>query len=576
MAIETVSAPEAAPATAPASVQPPKKKKMNKKQRIKTIVGASIAAVVVIVGAFLVWKFAFSDSKASGNILTDFATRGTITNKVTGSGFARANKSATITLGAAGIVQEVFVKPGQMVQQGDPLFVIQSAAAEEALLAARESLQKQQEGMVTMNKELATLEQSRADLTVKAPHAGKLTEVSATVVGDHLTSGTKIGVLVDDTRLKLSLYYSYAFENAFKVGQTVDISVPSAMTTLRGTVEAVNKVERIVPEGGKTFEVVFVVKNPGTMTAGMAATASAKTADGTQILPYESGTFAYYKTTTISAKTDGPVEQVKGLMNYAAMTEGQVILVQGTQDIETKLTAKREQVAAANKTLEDAAKKVTDAQKALADFSAVAPMSGTVVDCALMAGNEVASGLQAITISDNAIMTIDIKVDERNVKYVKAGMNIEFQGYDGGSYMGTVDSIAVVGKNENGVTTYPAVVKVDNAGGTLMAGMGLEYSFVAAESMDCIIIPLQCVKTLPGDVTAVWLKAPSKPENALELTEDIARDVPAGFYAVPVTLGLADNSNVEITEGLNEMDEIYTNVMPAGADGGMGGGMMVG
>ncbi|MEG0321321.1 MAG: efflux RND transporter periplasmic adaptor subunit, partial [Oscillospiraceae bacterium] len=370
--------------------------------------------------------------------------------------------------------------------------------------------------------------------------------------------------------------YSYAFENAFKVGQSVDISVPAAMTTLRGTVEAVNKVERIVPEGGKTFEVVFVVKNPGTMTAGMAATAAVKTADGTQILPYESGTFAYYKTTTISAKTDGPVEQVKGLMNYAAMTEGQVILVQGTQDIETKLTAKREQVAAANKTLEDAAKKVTDAQKALADFSAVAPMSGTVVDCVLMPGNEVASGLQAITISDNAIMTIDIKVDERNVKYVKAGMNIEFQGYDGGSYMGTVDSIAVVGKNENGVTTYPAVVKVDNAGGTLMAGMGLEYSFVAAESMDCIIIPLQCVKTLPGDVTAVWLKAPSKPENALELSEDIARDVPAGFYAVPVTLGLADNSNVEITEGLNEMDEIYTNVMPAGADGGMGGGMMVG
>ncbi|MEG1579425.1 MAG: HlyD family efflux transporter periplasmic adaptor subunit, partial [Oscillospiraceae bacterium] len=237
---------------------------------------------------------------------------------------ARANKSATITLGAAGIVQEVFVKPGQMVQEGDPLFVIQSAAAEEALLAARESLQKQQEGMVTMNKELATLEQSRADLTIKAPHAGKLTEVAATVVGDHLTSGTKIGVLVDDTRLKLSLYYSYAFENAFKVGQTADISVPSAMTTLRGTVEAVNKVERIVPEGGKTFEVVFVIKNPGTMTAGMAATASVKAADGTPILPYESGTFAYYKTTTISAKTDGSVEQVKGLMNYAAMTEGQV------------------------------------------------------------------------------------------------------------------------------------------------------------------------------------------------------------------------------------------------------------
>src|SRR5699024_6766230 len=103
-----------------------------------------------------------------------------------------------------------------------------------ALKTAQEALTAQQEAMSTLNQEMADLQKSRGDLTITAPHGGKLTEVADVKVGDPMTSGTQIAVLVDDTRLKLSLYYSYAYENDISVGQTAEISIPATMTTITG------------------------------------------------------------------------------------------------------------------------------------------------------------------------------------------------------------------------------------------------------------------------------------------------------------------------------------------------------
>ncbi len=42
---------------------------------------------------------------------------------------------------------------------------------------------------------------------------------------------------MDDTRLKLSVYLSYAYEHSVWVGQKVSVSVPRGMSTLDGAVE---------------------------------------------------------------------------------------------------------------------------------------------------------------------------------------------------------------------------------------------------------------------------------------------------------------------------------------------------
>ena len=54
---------------------------------------------------------------------------GAINSVVDGSGLVKAKNSETISLTTAGTVMDVFVEEGQQVEQGDPLFTIDSPNA---------------------------------------------------------------------------------------------------------------------------------------------------------------------------------------------------------------------------------------------------------------------------------------------------------------------------------------------------------------------------------------------------------------------------------------------------------------
>ena len=79
------------------------------------------------------------------------------------------------------------------------------------------------------------------------------------------------------------------------------------MGTYTGTVEKINKVRFISPEGAVHFEAVLVFDNPGTLTAGMDASATLTASDGSAIYPYENGKTEYYETREIVTKAAGPV-----------------------------------------------------------------------------------------------------------------------------------------------------------------------------------------------------------------------------------------------------------------------------
>ena len=91
-----------------------------------------------------------------------------------------------------------------------------------------------------------------AALTLTAPYAGKLLETAQLTVGDEV-SGQKVATLVDDTRMRLTQYFSYAYEGELYAGQTVQVSIPALMATVEGTVEKVHMVKRVTSEGSELF-----------------------------------------------------------------------------------------------------------------------------------------------------------------------------------------------------------------------------------------------------------------------------------------------------------------------------------
>lgn len=551
----------AAPTQTPAPPQKPQKSKeqlQKQRKRIKSMIAAVIILAVLGVGGFFLYRFLTAQDSAESQIQSQVAEISSIQSTVQGSGNAKAKESAAIALTQGGTVQEVFVAAGDTVTKGQPLYTIRSQAAEDEVTTA-------QEKVTNLQKDMADLIKKANNLTVRAPFAGKLVEVSEFQTDQKVTEGASVCTLANDKKFKLSLYFSYAYENDISVGQAVEVSIPAVMASFPGTVEKINKVSYISPEGSVYFEVIVVFDNPNTLTEGMTASATLTAADGAAIYPYQNGTTEYYEVRKIVTESQGPVLS-QNLLRYANVNAGDALLVLGSDTIDSDIRAMQKEI-------DDATTKLTEAQKALANFNATAPIDGTVTSCTLTPGTEVKSGDTVITISNNAKMVVQITVDDRNISFVQPGMTVDLTDYNGNVFTGTVSSIDMsIGENSsNGMTSYPVTLDVDNSAGTLLAGMWLDYSFVASQSDQCVVVPMQAVKYVSDadgkTSSVVFIQAEEKPENAVEL--DIPEAEPGqtptypteadGYYPVSVTTGLSDNYNVEIKEGLQGGETVFVN-----------------
>lgn len=630
--VQTPVAPQAPAAPAGGKKGPATHEQKQKRRKlIRRCITLAVVAAIAAGGWYLLKKFVFKDdTDAVGEPMTQMVSRGSIQSTVTGMGNARAKNSAVITPDAGYTVLELFVNEGDTVEEGQLLYNLDDSAAQEAVQSAQANVLKAQEAVDDLNRELDKLYEDVANLNITAPHDGKLsgvkTGVGAIKVGDDLGEGTVIATIINDTKLRLHLYYSWSYEGQIQVGQQAKVSVPSAMADYPATVEQVNYVRRIVPEGSVTFEVIFVMDNPGTLTEGVVASATLTGADGSPIYPYESGTLEYFETTELTAKVAGPVEYVN-LMNYADVKAGQSLVKLGDKDQQSKIASKRTSIREQQKSVDNALEALEEAQEKLDNYHAVSPIAGRVLSLGGLAiGQEVSSGSQ-IQIADTSTMMVDISVDERNVGFVSVGMGVDLQDMMGNYYFGTVETVALTAKSENGMASFPATVVVDNPEGSLMSGSYVDYTFIASQSDNCLVVPIQAVKNVslahlqadggdamgedgmmdmgdgslmvPEDAIPEAMVAPmgggvmimdggssmgpsafaGKGDTAAvcfvkgEDTEgrgiepDPSWEMPEGFFAVQVETGLNDESNVEIKSGLNEGDEVFIGYMTNSAWG---------
>jgi HlyD family secretion protein len=523
------------------------KKKLSRKTRRRIIRWAVILAVLIVLAVILA-KTLGGKSEGESEIITDMVQYGAITSTVEGSGLPKAKKSETITLTTAGTVQEVLVTEGQQVTAGTPLFVVDSEAARTAVEKAREDVEGRE-------KQLSVLQKDLAGLNLTAPHAGKIMlgeDAPQLQPGEEVVKGTVVAELNDDTKMRLEQYYSYAYAGDLYVGQKVEVSIPALMSTVTGTVEAVHMVSRITPEGSKLFAAEIVLENEGVLAKDMAASAVVNV-DGEMVYPYEPGKLEYYRTTTLKTTVNGTV-LANHLVNYLQVSAGQLLVQIDGEDSESEIFTVQQG-------LEDARKALETAQKNLDNCNAVAPIDGTVMSLAIQNGQEVEANTAVITIADTSVILVEATVDERNISYVKPGMPVEIDQW-GNKFIGIVESVSLNSEAENGVASYPFVIAVDNPDGSMMTGSYISYSMVASENDNCLVVPIQCVKSVPlEDGTAadvVYVKADDRPENAIEVSIPVEGVPEKGFWPVPVEIGLSDQYNVEIKSGLEEGMEVFT------------------
>ncbi len=551
--------PETAPEQAQEAPQTPavplkeRWRAMPRKKRRRIIRWTAILLVLAILAAILLKVFGGKGGDAQ--VVTDVVQYGSITSVVENSGLTKAKSSETITLTTTGTVMDVLVAEGEKVTAGTPLFVVESPAAETAVQKARSNVEGYE-------KQLAQAQKDLAGLNFSAPFAGKIMlkdEHPDLQVGDEVAKGAAVAELNDDTRLRLEQYYSYAYAGDLYVGQSVNVSIPALMTSIPGTVEAVHMVSRITPEGSKLFSAEIVVNNEGSLTAEMAASATV-TVGGETVYPYEPGKLEYYRSTTLTTTVGGTV-LANNLVNYLQVSAGQVLLQIDAQQSESDLFTIQQNLETAKADLEAA-------EKNLANCKATAPIDGMVIGLTMQPGDEIAANTAVVTISDTSAILVSANVDERNISYIKPGMPVELDQW-GTPAFGTVETVSLSSTVNNGVATYPITISVDNSEGTIQVNSYINFKITASENDNCLVLPLQCVRKISQEdgttVDVVFVKG-SRPENAIE-TPMLEEEIPSGFWAVPVEIGISDNSNVEIKSGVEEGTEVFTQIQSIQAYG---------
>lgn len=564
--LENLEQEQAVPAAAPAmeaaeaeSAAPVKEKtglrqrwqEMPRKKRRKYIrLLAAVLVLAILAGVLL--KLFGGQGGGDSQVVTDIVQYGAITSTVQGSGLTKAKSSETITLTTAGTVVDVLVNEGDTVTAGTPLFTIDSPAAESAVQKARSDVEGYE-------KQLSQAQKDIAGLNLSPSYPGKLMETVTLNPGDPISKGQKVAVLSDDTRLRLEQYYSYAYAGDLYAGQKVNVSIPAMMTSIPGTVEAVHMVSRITPEGSKLFSADIIVENEGALTAEMVASATV-TVGGETVYPYEAGKLEYYRTGDLVSTVDGTVIS-SSLVDYLQVTPGQVLVRIDGEESESQLFTIQQSLDAARAELETA-------EKNLANCNATAPIDGMVIGLTILPGDEIAANTTVVTISDTSVITVSANVDERNISYIKPGMPVDLDQW-GTPGFGTVETVSLSSTVNNGVATYPITIAADNADGSLQVNSYVDYTITASENDNCLILPLQCVRTVTQEdgtsLSVVFVKG-DRPDNAVD-TPMMDEEIPSGFWAVPVEIGISDNFHVEIKSGVEEGDEVFTQMQTMEAYG---------
>ena len=521
-------------------------KGMHKKKRRRIIRWVVFLLVVAAAVAAYLKFFGGKEAEGEGEVVVDVVQYGAITSMVEGSGLTKAKNSETITLTTAGTVMDVYVTEGQTVMAGDPLFSVDSPAAQTAVEKARSSVEGYQ-------KQLSTAQKDIAGLNLSPTYPGKLMDTITLNPGDTISKGQKVAVLADDTRLRLEQYYSYAYADSLKVGQSIDVSIPALMSTVTGYVDTVHMVSRITPEGSKLFSAEIIIENEGALTAEMLASATA-VVNGEMVYPYEPGKLEYYRVGDLCSTVSGTVVS-SNLVDYLQVAPGQVLVQIDGEESESELFTIQQ-------SLEAAQEELRIAEENLANCNAVAPIDGKVIGLSASVGMEIPANTTMVTISDTKTITVNATVDERNISYIKTGMMVDLDQW--GTYaMGTVESVSLSSTVNNGVATYPVVISADNYEESIQVNSYINYSLVASQNDNCLVLPIQSVRTVGLEdgsmATVVYVKG-ERPENAIEVPF-MDEEIPEGFWPVPVEIGIQDNYNVEIKSGVEEGTEVFTQIL---------------
>lgn len=551
------------------SVPPGAHSKKKKRRTWKKKVVIPVALIVVLAGVFGVRHFLLSGKGEVTQAFTESqATRQDIQLTLSATGTIEPANQYDVTSSVQGEVLSCTFEEGDQVKKGDTLYQIDSTDAQNSIEQAQLSLQQSQN---SYNQTVESLD----DLNIKSDKSGVVTKLYVEV-GDQVQAGATIADVRDASSMELTVPFNASDAVGFRVGAAATVTMDSSFETLTGTVTAIDAADTVLDGYQIVRYVTIQVSNPGGLSTSSAASA---TING--VACNQGANFTYLSEFTITAGTSGKVASLS-MQEGASVSAGQTVATLSSTSVENQVENSKLSLAQQQLSYQNTVNK-------LDDYTITAPIDGTVITKNTKVGDtlDATNGQTTLAvIYDLSYLTFDISLDELDINQVQVGQTVHITCdslEDAGTIEGVVTKVSVAGTTENGVTSYPVTVQIDNPPEDLLPGMNVDATIVVDEASNAVAVPISAVQR--GNIVYV------KDDSAKNTDETMVNGtlLPDGWKAVEVETGLSDDNYIEILSGIAQGDTVYVpqvmrdtsgeesemGMMPGGM-GGMSGGQMGG
>ena len=483
---------------------------------------AAGAVVVVVAAALFLPRNQSAPTSGSVNYVQVNPQRREIVNVFSDSGTITAANTYEVRPLVRGTVLTADFSEGDVVQAGDVLYTIDSSDAANSVERAQ----------ISANQAERSYEDALNASYVRSDIGGTVVSIRV-APGDAVTAGQEVATIRDDGTVLLTLNFPAADAAAFVPGQTAQVTLDGTYETLAGSVRSVSGADTLSDGNMLVRSVVIAVPNSGSLTSAQAATASV---GGVNALG--SARFAYQKEQTLTAAASGTVA--------ALCVQPGAVVGAGSNIVQLTSDSLDRQVEQAADSLRSAQLSVEDAMNTLDNYTITAPISGTIIQKNVQAGETV--GPMCI-IHDLRYLEMTLNVDELQILSIKEGQDVRItaDAVQDKTFNGVVTNVSSAGTTTGGTTTYPVTIRIDDFG-ELLPGMNATAEIEVASASDALSIPSAAV--IRGNYVLITADSPSA-ANA-----DPGMTAPEGYVYVKVQTGVSDNDNIQITSGLTEQDTV--------------------
>ena len=518
------AAPDSQPAAPAAEADTPvQKAKQFGKKNWKWLV--PVACVVLVGGVLLLKPGKAHQASTDTSYVEDVPQLRDVSNSLSGTGTLNPANTYTVKSLVDGKVLTGDFEEGDVVEEGTVLYTIDSSDASTNLEKASIALQQAQRSYdKTVDRQY-----------VRAEVAGVVSSLKV-AKGDEVTSGQEVAVIRDSSKMMLSLLFPAADAANFSVGQSAQVVLDGTFETLEGTITAVTGTDELSTGNLLTRTVTIAVRNAGGLTTAQAATANIN-----GVSSIASATFAYQAERTLTAPVAGTVSAINVREGDAAAQDAILIELSGDD-----LT---ESIQSASETLRSAQISMENLQDTMNNYTITAPISGTVIEKDVKAGDALTSGTTLCVLYDLSYLEMVINVDELQVSSLSVGQSVQVtaDAVPDKTYVGEVTRVSMKGSSSGGTTTYPVTVRIDDIDG-LRPGMNANAEIVVANATSALCVPNAAI--VQGGYVLVTKDSPSAANAAPEM------DAPEGYVYVEVKTGVSDDDYTQITSGLKAEDTI--------------------